>query len=710
MTQATYYTSAKVSYQGLAGPASQVLIPWVSGFSSLSSGVSLCVLSNQSGQSLAGLYALIALSDGSGSAWRLVMLMSDLSALLSANSTLSLVLNVNGSQTFGTPTVVYCNGQLVPSGLVQTDAGAVYALVTPVASVKTRRNTVLFGDSIPAQANDVTPTGWTLFDFRGIFTHANMRLNAALNLVANCGVNGNTTTQMRARLGSGLVGSTTCDPLAFPHDLCIVIGGTNDIAAMSTGSTAVAQAQATISNLKYIVQTLQSNGITVSLATVPPRGTDAAASTQLGGIQRTARRIINSWIRQFCAISGGPILFDLYRAVANPSTEAYIANATIDGVHPNYQGASFAGAALATALTQIVIPADTGGPDNYEQWSPNGAAVGANASGTNGTTLGTGATGTAPNGWNVGASTGTASVVSSVVAPSASSLFQDRTAQIVVTAGAQYDGGIFRVGGQEISNLGAWAVANPLPGSRWQGSTGTNVGDKCIPAASAAVSAYAGLWAVCVQVGVTGSTEPVWPTQIGQQITDNSCVWEMVASPFAVRRNQHWGSSFYAGVGAIVRPLVPTGFYYLCTTAGLTAAAGDPVYSSIIGGTVVDGAAVWTTIAIPTYSFYAEFDFVTSGLTANAGAMLAGQLKLVDDSGTVTSVYASNVDINPSDFAANSSSLNPPAIGRMRTPVITLGNDKSLKFLILLASAFVDNGATITFGIKRLSIRSPITL
>lgn len=35
----------------------------------------------------------------------------------------------------------------------------------------------------------------------------------------------------------------------------------------------------------------------------------------------------------------------------------------------------------------------------------------------------------------------------------------------------------------------------------------------------------------CITAGTTGSSEPTWPVEIGEQVTDNSCAWERVNVP-----------------------------------------------------------------------------------------------------------------------------------------------------------------------------------
>ncbi len=49
-------------------------------------------------------------------------------------------------------------------------------------------------------------------------------------------------------------------------------------------------------------------------------------------------------------------------------------------------------------------------------------------------------------------------------------------------------------------------------------------------------------------------------------------------------------------VGQIVKPTTDNGYFFRCTTAGTSAAGGDPTWNTTVGGTTTDGTVVWTTI------------------------------------------------------------------------------------------------------------------
>jgi lysophospholipase L1-like esterase len=582
------------------------------------------------------------------------------------------------------------------TGVVSYSSGSVvFPVRTP--SILSNRNVVLFGDSISAQGNDITPTGWTIYDWRGYFTQANAYLNSSLTLVANCGVNGDTTAGMLTRLGAG--GAN--DPLIYTHDICIVEGGTNDVANATAASTV-------ISNLKSIVTTLKNAGKFVVLATIPPRSDLGALSTSAGANKFSIQKTVNSWIRQYCNSSGGPILFDIYRALTDPSTGLYITTATIDGVHPNFQGAAFMGSTLATALSPITAQANTVTADAYQSYVTNPNALGSNASGTNGTYFGTGITGVGPNAWAALAINGGAAV-SSIVSPTSGALDHSTAARLAITATTAWQGAQWQIGGTNggVTHRGGWCIDVVI--AYWQPTTALQIGDRVPPEGSTVGGAYSGLWGVVVQSGTTGGTEPTWPTQLGQQVTDGTVIWEMVQPPFAPRKSQHWGSAFYVGLGAILRPGTPTGFYYQCTTAG-QANAADPTWSTVLGGTTTDGTAVWTTIAIPTYSFYAEVEFATSGLTAGKGANFLCNFVIFDDSNVGYTGSASYLDINPADQPTYQSSTILPVTGAFRTASVTLPANKGIRFTVLTIGAALDAGASMNLDVKKVSIKPVITL
>ncbi len=149
----------------------------------------------------------------------------------------------------------------------------------------------------------------------------------------------------------------------------------------------------------------------------------------------------------------------------------------------------------------------------------------------------------------------------------------------------------------------------------WQASTAYNKGD-IVRATSDNYCLYR-----CVVAGTTGSTEPAWPTNQLDTVTDGTVTWlcikkfvtdttldkglnyllqadklvvcETIPSEYAQACDPpEWQASTAYSVGDIVRPVDRNGFVYICTTAGTTDAS-EPIWPANDGDTVTDGTAVW---------------------------------------------------------------------------------------------------------------------
>lgn len=137
-------------------------------------------------------------------------------------------------------------------------------------------------------------------------------LDPAVTLVHNAGVPGNTTAQMRARLGR--------DVLAYRPGVLFVLGGTNDVGRGIARST-------TIANLRAIVETARSRGIRVFLLTIPP---DSFPSLV------TRVRALNAAIRSL-ASAEHVALVDIYPPLAS-AAGLYVPEYTVDGLHFSNRG------------------------------------------------------------------------------------------------------------------------------------------------------------------------------------------------------------------------------------------------------------------------------------------------------------------------------------------------------------------------------------
>jgi hypothetical protein len=177
----------------------------------------------------------------------------------------------------------------------------------------------------------------------------------------------------------------------------------------------------------------------------------------------------------------------------------------------------------------------------------------------------------------------------------------------------------------------------------------------------------------------------------------------MVPQPTPYR----WLSSKYYGVGAVIKPTTANGAYFQCAVAGQSAAA-EPTWNATVGTTTVDNGITWTAIAKPTYSYYAELEFATSGLTAAKGAGLLASLNYVDITGAVSVLgYLSYYDISgssgaPPQFAA--------ATGRLRSAPLNIPADTMMRYLYIQVGEYLDSGGSINLGISRASIRSVIAV
>lgn len=58
-----------------------------------------------------------------------------------------------------------------------------------------------------------------------------------------------------------------------------------------------------------------------------------------------------------------------------------------------------------------------------------------------------------------------------------------------------------------------------------------------------------------------------------------------------------WTASATKSLASLVKPVTENGYFYECTTAGVTDSA-EPTWPAVPGGTVADGTAVWTCRAV----------------------------------------------------------------------------------------------------------------
>jgi hypothetical protein len=119
---------------------------------------------------------------------------------------------------------------------------------------------------------------------------------------------------------------------------------------------------------------------------------------------------------------------------------------------------------------------------------------------------------------------------------------------------------------------------------QWEANTIVEVGDRRV---AVNVGSY---WYVCTVAGRTGSTEPTWPTTVGNTVVDNEVTWRCEGS---YTGPDEWKASTAYVVGDEVIPTTESGYWYECINAGTSAGAEPSSWSLILGDTVTDGGVIW---------------------------------------------------------------------------------------------------------------------
>jgi lysophospholipase L1-like esterase len=187
-------------------------------------------------------------------------------------------------------------------------------------------------------------------------------------LNGNKGVNGETTTQMIARLGSAL---------ALAPKVVTILGGTNDISASVPATTIIA-------NLNYIYNAFRSIGCKILAIPILPR----YAGNALSATQEAERQKTNAWILQQASPDIIPIT----------GTDAMFPDSTwfFDGLHLVSKGAYKLGLACATEALKLVEDVNV----SRLIQADNALNTGMDMAGTGGSLAGT-ATGQVATGWTL---------------------------------------------------------------------------------------------------------------------------------------------------------------------------------------------------------------------------------------------------------------------------------------------------------------------
>ena len=163
---------------------------------------------------------------------------------------------------------------------------------------------------------------------------------------ANQGLTGDTASSPGpAGDPSGMATRVSTDILPLKPDVCIVSGGTNDVAAANN-----------MPGLQTVCTTLMQNFIRPVLTTVRPW-----PSTYPGhsSADQGSMLLLNTQIRAYVAATPGVTLCDLAAAYGCPGPDwsygptAYYNN---DDLHPSQQGGYIGGQAIAASLATIIQP------------------------------------------------------------------------------------------------------------------------------------------------------------------------------------------------------------------------------------------------------------------------------------------------------------------------------------------------------------------
>lgn len=201
------------------------------------------------------------------------------------------------------------------------------------------RTMVLLGDSLTEQGGTLPGASGVPLDLRAFAPWAwgNNLLSQGFDILANLGIGGQTTGQIRARIGVVL----DLKP-GWVHLLC----GTNNM-GLATG---LADAKADIAAM---LDTFRNAGIRVVLGTIPPRIT-----SEYAGTVRADTYALNEWVIGQARYRPGVILVDYFSALSNidGNFRALIDgfNPTTDGKHLSATGAFAVDRVFAAALAPLV--------------------------------------------------------------------------------------------------------------------------------------------------------------------------------------------------------------------------------------------------------------------------------------------------------------------------------------------------------------------
>lgn len=188
----------------------------------------------------------------------------------------------------------------------------------------------------------VMDRGWR--STTGYFFWLQMSLGGRLKLIANSGINGQTTAQMLARVQDNVI--------AFSPQYAINLGGYNDLIQGFT-------AAATLQNLLDIATAQVNAGITPVMITPIPMGSGAAMfnAANVEKLRVVARGLVAAAAANTVP---GMIVVDAYDLLVDRNNTVNIgaakANVLSDDIHPSWRGAKIIGEACYESLKNVAIP------------------------------------------------------------------------------------------------------------------------------------------------------------------------------------------------------------------------------------------------------------------------------------------------------------------------------------------------------------------
>lgn len=203
--------------------------------------------------------------------------------------------------------------------------------------------------------------------------------------------------------------------------------------------------------------------------------------------------------------------------------------------------------------------------------------------------------------------------------------------------------------------------------SKWQASYQLEIGDKYIPTTS---NGY--YYTVSANTGEekTGTSEPTWPTTIGNTVVDGDITWTCTA---AYTGAEKWVTATAYSVGDYVTPTTENALYYKITEAG-TSGASEPTWPVVIGDEVTADGVTYECVG-----YYGGFPSPHTPTPVYLdGYVFLPEANSVD---FYNSGIANPFSWNAIDFAAAENFSDPiVALARQNNYVVAFGNTSTELF------------------------------